>query len=42
MSTITETNFGQVNLIATIKGVGFKCMGHGKHALKCCITDGEG
>jgi len=42
MSTITKTNFGQVNLIATIKGVGSKCLGHGKRALKCCITYGEG
>ncbi len=42
MSTITETNFGQVNLIATIKGDESKCLGHRKRAMKCCITNGEG
>jgi hypothetical protein len=29
-------------LHSNYKGVGFKCLGHGKRALKCCITDGEG
>jgi hypothetical protein len=41
MFTITKTNFGQINFRAIVAGVGSLCIGHGKHALKCNITDGE-
>jgi hypothetical protein len=42
MSTITKTNFGQIKFKAIVANVGFQCLGHGKCASKCNITDGEG
>jgi hypothetical protein len=42
MSTITKTNFRHVSFIVIIEGVGFSCLGHGEHAPKCNITNGEG
>jgi len=42
MSTITQTNFGQLNFRAAVVSVGFECLGHGKCVLKCNIKDGKG
>jgi hypothetical protein len=41
ISTITKTNFGQVNFTTTIENVVFKCLGCGKHASRCSITNGK-
>jgi hypothetical protein len=41
MSTITKTNFGQISFRAIVTSVGFEWLGHGKHASRCDITDGE-
>jgi hypothetical protein len=42
MSTITKTNFGQISFKETIVGARSQCLGRGKHASKCNITNGEG
>jgi hypothetical protein len=41
MSIITKTNFGQINFRIIVGGVGFYCLGCGKHALRCSIMDGK-
>ncbi len=42
MSTIPKTSFGQISFRAIVGSVGSQCMGHGKHASRCNIIDGEG
>jgi hypothetical protein len=42
MSTTPKTNFGQINFKAIVANVGSQCLGRGKHASKCNITNEEG
>jgi len=42
MSTIPKTNIGQISFKVIVADVGSQCMGCGKRASKCNITDGKG
>ncbi len=41
-STIPITSFGQISFRTIVACVGSQCLGHGKCASKCNITNGEG
>jgi hypothetical protein len=41
MSTISKTSFGQISFKTIVAGVGFQCLGCGKRASRCNITDGD-
>jgi len=42
MSTIPKTSFGQISFKAIATSVESQCLGRGKYASRCNITDGEG